>query len=444
MEAATAAEEPKDDVAPVGRPTLDALFQKYYAKYSRAPPEDESFKRIPRFFKKKENSNPIHAMLRRGARARFLQRKSEEILTTEELDELYQALSNRATFDDQKIGRLNFDDFQAVGAKMPPKARAFFTATLFLQFERDEYGRINILNFFDYCMRKGTLLQAHIELSAYDVVGDGYLREQDMDVWVSNLIPTLAQLRGIDETFLPFYICTVVRKFFFFLDPMHRERIGIKKLILSPYLLELFELRDETVPETRLMSNWFSFQSTLRAYQDYLHLDIDQDGMLSREELQHFRADLDGSDCLTPVFVERVFQEFHTWGGLMDYKTFLTFILTVDYRKSHQSLRNYWLCLDMDHRGYITDDELSYFFNDIVRMMVARGEQPIPTKDVIVEIFDMIHPVNPDRITFDDLVKCRNGDTVVGMLTDLRAFLDYETRESRIQDPNAPEDQPGQ
>jgi len=65
-----------------------------------------------------------------------------------------------ATYDDQHIGRLNFDQFQAIAARLPPKAAVFFTATLFLKFERDEYGQINVNNFLNYIQRKSPRGQA--------------------------------------------------------------------------------------------------------------------------------------------------------------------------------------------------------------------------------------------------------------------------------------------
>ena len=36
--------------------------------------------------------------------------------------------------------------------------------------------------------------------------------------------------------------------------------------------------------------------------------------------------------------IDRLFQEFNTFDGEMDYKTFLDFILAMEYKKSHQSI----------------------------------------------------------------------------------------------------------
>jgi serine/threonine-protein phosphatase 2A regulatory subunit B'' len=54
----------------------------------------------------------------------------------------------------------------------------FFTAKTFAKLlENDPYGRISIMHFFNYVMRKVWLHQTRIGLSLYDVGGQGFLRE---------------------------------------------------------------------------------------------------------------------------------------------------------------------------------------------------------------------------------------------------------------------------
>ena len=43
---------------------------------------------------------------------------------------------------------------------------------------------------------------------------------KDLENYILELIPTLPQLNSLEESFYSFYVCTAVRKFFFFLDPM--------------------------------------------------------------------------------------------------------------------------------------------------------------------------------------------------------------------------------
>ena len=42
---------------------------------------------------------------------------------------------------------------------------------------------------------------------------------------------------------------------------------------------------------------------------------------------------------------------------------------------------------------------------------------------------DMVKPADALRITLDDLIACKVGDTVVSMLTDVHGFWAYDNRE---------------
>jgi serine/threonine-protein phosphatase 2A regulatory subunit B'' len=49
-----------------------------------------------------------------------------------------------------------------VSTQLPAKCRQFFTSSTFLKFERDEFGRIEIVPFFHYVVRKVNLFQTRI------------------------------------------------------------------------------------------------------------------------------------------------------------------------------------------------------------------------------------------------------------------------------------------
>ena len=84
------------------------------------------------------------------------------------------------------------------------------------------------MEFFHYVMRKVWLQQSRIGLSLYDISGLGYLREADLENYILEMIPTLPQLHGLEKSFYSFYVCTAVRKFFFFLDPLRTGKIKIQ------------------------------------------------------------------------------------------------------------------------------------------------------------------------------------------------------------------------
>ena len=56
-------------------------------------------------------------------------------------------------------------------------------------------------------------------------------------------------------------------------------------------------------------------------------------------------------------------------------------------------------------------------------------QEPVHFEDVKDEIFDMVRPKDPYKITLQDLINCGQGDTVISILIDLNGFWTYENRE---------------
>ena len=166
-----------------------------------------------------------------------------------------------------------------------------------------------------------------------------------------------------------------------------------------------------------------------RVYGQYLNLDTDHNGMLSQAELLRY-----GTGTLTPVFVERVFQECLTYEGEMDYKTYLDFVLAMENKKEPQALQHLFRILDVRHEGHLSVFALNYFFRAIQEEMRQHKQEPVTFEDVKDEIFDMVKPADPLRITLADLIRSGQGDTVVSILTDLNGFWSYENREVLVVD----------
>ncbi|WAR18580.1 P2R3C-like protein [Mya arenaria] len=383
--------------------------------------------KLPRLYDKlPSEEEPLLLKLREESRAVFLQRRSRELLDNDELQRLWFLLDQYHTpplvGDDQMI---NFEDFQKVATEAGQKCQQFFKSSVFTKLlQTDPYGRISIMQFFNYVMRKVWLHQTRIGLSLYDVAGQGYLKESDLENYILELIPTLPQLNGLEKSFYSFYVCTAVRKFFFFLDPMRKGKIKIQDILACSFLDDLLELRDEDLSKEMQESNWFSAPSALRVYGQYLNLDKDHNGMLSKEELARY-----GTGTLTDVFLDRVFQECLTYEGEMDYKTYLDFVLALENRKEPEALRYLFRILDVQQRGHLNVFSLNYFFRAIQEQMRTHGQEPVSFQDVKDEIFDMVKPVDPLRLSLDDLVTCGKGDTVVSILIDLNDFWTYENRE---------------
>ncbi|XP_069494548.1 serine/threonine-protein phosphatase 2A regulatory subunit B'' subunit gamma isoform X2 [Ambystoma mexicanum] len=365
------------------------LFTKFYTEWKGSRKSGgSSILNIPRFYYRLPGEDEVLLQkLREESRAVFLQRKSRELLDNEELQNLWFLLDKHQTLPmvgDEAM--INYENFLKVRDKAGPKCKQFFAATVFAKLlHQDSYGRIAIMQFFNYVMRKVWLHQTRIGLSLYDVAGQGYLRESDLENYILELIPTLPQLDGLEKSFYSFYVCTAVRKFFFFLDPLRTGKIKIQDILACSFLDDLLELRDEELSKESQESNWFSAPSALRVYGQYLNLDKDHNGMLSKEELSRY-----GTGTLTNVFLDRVFQECLTYDGEMA----------------------------------------------IQEQMKVHNQEPVSFHDVKDEIFDMVKPKDPFKITLQDLIQSGQGDTVSSILMDLNGFWSYENREVLVANDN--------
>jgi len=427
-------------------PDDDTLFEREFRRVNLGDDgkgEDSSAAVIGKFHNHLPcESDDLGQKLREEARAQFLQRRSKELLDNDELKALYALLESNAGTrptpemiaspggvrgEDSVL--INYAEFKAVKEVVATeKCKKYFTAKIFAKLQHgDPHGRISVMAFFNYVMRKVWLHQTRIGLSLYDVTGQGFLREQDMENYIAELIETLPQLDGLDKSFHSFYVCTAVRKFFFFLDPLRTARIKISDILACSFLDELLELRDQDLAKDLQEANWFSAPSALRVYGQYLNLDKDHNGMLSRSELLSY-----GTGTLTPAFVDRVFQECLTYGGEMDYKTYLDFVLALENRREPQALSYFFRILDVKQEGSLNMFALNYFFRDIIKQMERLNQDPVKFEDVKDEIFDMVRPRDPLRIRLQDLVSCGQGETVVSILIDLNGFWTYENRENLV------------
>jgi len=389
---------------------------------------------LPKFYSKiPDQDNIICLKLREEARTAFLQTKSKALLDNTELQNLWTLLDkHHSTPFSSTEQMINYLDFKKVGQVAGPKYRTFFTAEIFAKLlHNDVHGRVSTMAVFNYVMRKVWLQQTRIGLSLYDATGQGFLTEIDLENYITELIPTLPQLEGLEKSFHSFYVCTAVRKFLFFLDPLKLGKVRIQDILASGFLDELLELRDEDLPKDAQDSNWFSAPSALRVYGQYLNLDINRNGMLCQEELRRF-----GTGTLTPVFIQRVFEECMTYEKEMDYKTYLDFVLAMDNKREPQALQYFFKLLDVNHRNYLNSFDLLFYFKGVQDLMELHKQEIVAFEDVKDEIFDMVRPNDPMKLTLQDFIKSGYGDTVINILIDLDGFWTYENRETVVSDRN--------
>ncbi|ESQ41860.1 hypothetical protein EUTSA_v10013373mg [Eutrema salsugineum] len=419
---------------------------------------------IPSFYKKKPEEGSISQRVQRLAKYRFLRKQADLLLNADDLAAMWNCLRENCVIDDATgAEKMNYEDFCHIASvcteQIGPKCRRFFSPSNFMKFEKDEAGRIAILPFYLYVMRTVSLTQARIDMSELDEDSDGFLQPLEMESYIGGLIPNLAQLREMPPSFTQTYCRIASQKFFFFCDPHRRGKACIKKILLSNCLQELMELHQESeeeVTDTEQAENWFSLTSAQRICDMFLALDKDMSGSLSKQELKEYA---DGT--LTEIFIERVFDEHirrvkSGYGNSremdlpkknsreMDFDNFLDFVLALENKDTPEGLTYLFRCLDLQGRGFLTTADIHSLFRDVHQKWIEGGNYELCIEDVRDEIWDMVKPSDPLKITLDDLLGCKQGGTVASMLIDVRGFWAHDNRENLLQEEEEPPEEESQ
>ena len=82
--------------------------------------------------------------------------------------------------------------------------------------------------------------------------------------------------------------------------------------------------------------------------------------------------------------------------------------------------------LDVFHKGAIDTFVINMFFRAVIQKLETKVQTDYKVDDLKDELWDMAKPQLPYCITLQDLVNCGVGDTIVAMLTDAKAFYEYD------------------
>jgi hypothetical protein len=86
--------------------------------------------------------------------------------------------------------------------------------------------------------------------------------------------------------------------------------------------------------------------------------------------------------------------------------------------------------------------DINCFFTTLHKRSIQKqlkkyGHEPVSLRDIQDEIYDMVKPVDPFKITLYDLINSGHGETVTNILIDLNSFWSHENRESIQVEPSS-------
>jgi hypothetical protein len=234
----------------------------------------------------------------------------------------------------------------------------------------------------------------------------------------------------------------------FFLEQNHR--VSMRNIMQSPILVEFLK-RDV------LERSWFNHYNVLGVIQLFKSLvgdDRRQSLMLRREEMLRFSPDFPSDfPRITSVVVDRLYAvkaspTVNNPNGELDFREFLNFVLAFESKHNEVSVRYFWDILDSTKKGYLdafdVHELVSCVLDTIGRDVLYNTAGAIQVGDVVSEVFDMATGGRSTEVTLDDLNRSGQGATVLNMLTDPFAFLDYEQREARLSNQSQQQIQQGE
>ena len=377
---------------------------------------------IPRFFfKNPTNFSDLNITLKNEAKQKYLIIKSYDFPTKKDLQELWACLKEHISPPKDSTERINYKDFKIVAEKNPIFSE-YFRPSVFLQFDKDKYGRIELLSFFHYVFRKINCEENKINLSISDFCCEGFLIDKDLENYIKKVIVNFPFYSEISEEIKEYYLLVAQRKFFFFLDPKRTGKIFINDIVISNVLSEFLDL-EKVTNKKEMEYNWFSLYNFSRIYRKYVLLDKDKNGLLSKKELIKY------SPGLTSIFIDRIFEEYQKYDNAIDFKQFIDFVLAMENKKEPASIQYIWRAIDVYHNNKIDTFVINMFFKGVIKKLMNRDRGEYRIDDIKDEIWDMIHPKNPHYITLQDVLNSKYSDTVLSLLIDAKAFYQHDQKE---------------
>lgn len=318
-----------------------------------------------------------------------------------------------------------------------PYASPALTVEMYITCPRNPSGRVDVKTLFQKFSKQVALLKCEAELIMWDSDNDGRLTEDDLESYVKFLIPSLPCLSNLGEDALPFYCCSVIRRIFWTLDRSCRGYVKIASLIRSPVMDEWLDLQLAREDPPR---NWFSKVITSQLYEKFLALDTNETGMLTAANMKLYKKGIpmvfdDGlPQTVSPIaslFIDRVFEISALYKSEMDYKSFVDFVIAVEFLPQCHRPQFFWNVFDLEGTGVVTPVVALHFFRDTYQKLVTAGCEPPPLELVVQELFDIIPTKVPLHITRDEFMHSTQAGLFSALLIDCLAFWTYENREQK-------------
>nr|XP_039270967.1 uncharacterized protein LOC120345546 isoform X1 [Styela clava] len=245
--------------------------------------------------------------------------------------------------------------------------------------------------------------------------------------------PGLVFLKDAPE-FHTRYMNTVIARIFYVVNRSWSGQITAQELRKSNFLTVLSLLEEED--DINAITDYFSYEHFYVIYCKFWELDTDHDLVIDKHDLIGY-----GDGVLSSRLIERVLSGAVTrWDtsdhqlSRMSYVDFVWFILSEEDKKSPTSIEYWFRCMDLDGDGVISMYEMEYFYEEQSQKLEQLDIEPLPFEDCICQIFDIVNPKYPGRVSLKDLKTCKMAHVFFDTFFNIAKYLNNEQK-----DPLAPQ-----
>ncbi|CAD7698499.1 unnamed protein product [Ostreobium quekettii] len=378
-----------------------------------------------------------------------LERERSSMLSAEDIKQACDIVQEEATLADENgVEYIDYEGLTRVQDRCHDlwgsELDRCFRASTFLKL-RGLGGSVPAGSLTEYIKRYVDMRKLHLDLSTYDREGCGIVALKGLEEYLGHC--QLFERQGMDKKRIQQANQVAVQKFAFH-HVLRNEQMRVVDLLTSTVMEELQEVRRamESATDRRRVADsgsWFSRQVIETVLDSFFDLSGPTGG--DRVTLQML-LEFEGTK-FSELFVRRLFEEHvsssrageegvsssgdkgRTEGtmGLMD---FTRFVVAWRDRSSKAAVRYFFSIFDAQNHGYLDYVDVRTFFKEIHELWKGSGQdsqdEPGMCENVVNEIFAMVNPASPGRITKDDLFKCGKAVTVIGILSDMWEFYRHE------------------
>ena len=284
-------------------------------------------------------------------------------------------------------------------------------------------------------------------LSCFSVGDPGSAHIMSIDAledWLYQMAQRLVQIEKMTEQFVPLWVFTAAHTIAFFHGKQHASRlvigvpgssrvnttstrVNIRDFVESETMGKLLQLNKQFVED--IESNPFSRIRAVRFYDSFTVFESGRSvdfGLPVTDSCSIFAG-----GYMNPVFMERLLDS--TGGPGMDYRRFLSFAIAWENRRTAMGVKYFWPVLDWGSKGYVTKEDVGALVAGIVSVLKCLPVACVSEETLIDEISDIFTANSKSSspvLTLEDALSspCSFG-TVVGLLGNTQAFIEYECRE---------------